>query len=196
MRSIAVLSALISFGGAIVSIYFAAQGPTIYYSLVPRVRLAANQGDDKRYVYIQPVLAALGRSDKVELLTAMELTVRPLAGGAPAVFSWTSVSRLDYDPKAAVEIPIFVSDPVPIVVSAGNPETPLLLFTGPPRWSFQGGASYCLVLSAQRLSDRSRPLRAAMRVTVDPTLWKETLAATPWGEQRYDTDLVDPATCS
>ncbi|MGV9992083.1 hypothetical protein [Streptomyces sp. NPDC003374] len=114
------------------------------------------QGKDT-WLYLQPTLSTRLRTERVEIVTHVELRLRPVGGSvrAPAFF-WDETGSFSYDHTTHRLTYERVADPGPLVVAQGAPQQPLLLFNA-VGWNLAAGR-YDGTLTFRRASGQ-RPLR-------------------------------------
>jgi hypothetical protein len=158
------VAATISLVLSIASIYISTRQPDVLLIMPNVVRLAGGHETGFSYVYLQPAFVSTGNNDRVEVIRDMTLTVRPTAGGEPAVMAWKGQGALAG--AGGTLNYAYTGDAVPLLVSPRTASAPLALFEAPAGWFFRAG-SYDFTLAADRVM-ASAPLRGTFSVTIVP----------------------------
>ncbi|MFD3473139.1 hypothetical protein ACFWWM_43895 [Streptomyces sp. NPDC058682] len=144
---------VLALGLSIYNLVMARQEPDVDVALPHVVRVA--QGQDA-WVYFQPTLTTRVKSERVEVITQVELRLHPMrSAGRPPQFLWDEISAFTYDAAARNLNYKYVADPHPLLVSQDGPQQPTLLFAA-SRWTFTAGR-YEGALILHKAS-RKRPL--------------------------------------
>ncbi|MFE3635201.1 hypothetical protein [Streptomyces sp. NPDC059168] len=110
--------------------------PSVDVALPHIARIA--QGKDT-WLYFQPTLSTRVKTERVEVITQVELHLRPTAARTktPAFF-WDETGSFSYNTASHNLTYERVADPSPLLVSQSTPQQPLLLFNA-LGWGFDEG---------------------------------------------------------
>ncbi|MFK0252633.1 hypothetical protein [Streptomyces sp. NPDC090445] len=133
---IGTLVGVVALGLSVYNLLALQREPTVDVALPHITRIA--QGKDT-WLYFQPTLSTRVKTERVEVITQIELELRPVTGGAkqPAFF-WDETGSFSYDAAAHDLTYQRVADPSPLLVSQSAPQQPLLLFNA-VGWGFAEG---------------------------------------------------------
>ncbi|MEU3911428.1 MULTISPECIES: hypothetical protein [unclassified Streptomyces] len=110
--------------------------PAVDVALPHITRIA--QGKDT-WLYFQPTLSTRIKTERVEVITKVELELEPVAApGKRPVFFWDETGSFSYNAASHDLTYQRVADPSPLLVSQSAPQQPLLLFNA-VGWNFAEG---------------------------------------------------------
>ena len=158
------LIATISFATSTYTFFATNAAPELTLTMPAFIRVAQGPNlGNVAVVYLQPAFTNTGQSARVEVISGMTLRVQPASGGDPVEFSWQEIDRFVLDPLTGKLNYEYVGDSQPLLVSQGNPQTPLANFNGPQGWYFTPG-TYKITLIATRQVNTS-PIQRTIEVT-------------------------------
>ncbi|MFJ8213033.1 hypothetical protein [Streptomyces sp. NPDC096033] len=150
---IGTLVGVVALGLSIYNLLALQQEPAVEVALPHIIRIA--QGKDT-WLYLQPTLSTRVKTERVEVVTQIELELRPQNGGKRPAFFWDETGSFSYNAASHDLTYQRVADPSPLLVSQTAPQQPLLLFNA-VGWNFAEGR-YVGTLVLHRESSR-QPLR-------------------------------------
>lgn len=157
-----IVTALISLVISLYTFAVATQAPEVRLIMPDVVRIAQG-GESGPYVYLQPIFVNTGQSERVEVVTSVQLRVEPVdPPGGGVDFVWDEQGTWLFDPNTQSLNWVFTADPGAFLVSANNARDFTGLFIGPKEWRFAPGV-YRIHVSAQRVTARA-PLAASIEV--------------------------------
>ncbi|MGK5729454.1 hypothetical protein [Streptomyces sp. URMC 124] len=155
------LAGVVALGLSVYNLVALQREPSVDVALPHIARVA--QGKDT-WLYFQPTLSTRVKTERVEVITQVELHLRPTApGGKGPAFFWDETGSFSYDAAARNLTYQRVADPSPLLVSQSTPQQPLLLFNA-VGWGFAAGR-YEGTLVLRRASGQE-PLREGFCVAV------------------------------
>jgi hypothetical protein len=126
----------VALGLSIYNLVIAQREPAVDIALPHIVRIA--QGKDT-WLYFQPTLSTRVKAERVEVITQVELHLRPTTSSSKTpTFFWDETGSFSYSPASRELTYRWVADPSPILVSQSTPQQPLLVFNA-LSWSFTEG---------------------------------------------------------
>ncbi|MGW7255371.1 hypothetical protein [Streptomyces sp. NPDC054834] len=173
-----------AFGLSVYNLLALRQEPVVDVSLPHIARIA--QGEDT-WLYFQPTLSARVKAERVEVITQVELRLRPATAHTRApVFFWDETGSFSYSVASHRLTCQRVADPSAFLVSQGTPQQPLLPFNA-LGWGFaEGRYDGSLVL---RRAGGQTPLREAFCVMVSRS------AAATWPAPASTSSTTSVTTC-
>ncbi|POX60918.1 hypothetical protein C3492_24855 [Streptomyces sp. Ru62] len=159
--------------------------PAVDVALPHIVRVA--QGKDT-WLYIQPTLSTRVKTDRVEVITQIDLQLRPTRAGTerPAAFFWDETGSYSYSASAHQLTYQRVADPSPLLVSQSTPQQPLLLLNA-VRWNFAEGR-YEGELVFRRASGR-KSLRKSFCLTISKNAVETMRSAGQYQHHDFRNDV-------
>jgi hypothetical protein len=157
-----IVTALVSLAISLYTFVVTTQDPEVLL-VMPEVVRIAQGGEGGAYVYLQPIFAGVGLSDRVEVIGGIQLRVEPIdQPDRGADFVWDERGTWVFDPNTQGLSWAFTADPGAFLVSVKNAQDFTSLFIGPRDWRFAPGA-YSVRVIAER-AGRSDALAAAIEI--------------------------------
>ncbi|HYN89412.1 MAG TPA: hypothetical protein VER55_12825 [Ardenticatenaceae bacterium] len=155
-----IVTSLVSLTIAVSSYAVATRAPEVV--LVPPRQVRVAQGGEAAFLYVQPTFLSAGRNNRAEVILTMRLEVAPVESESSVEFYWDEQGAWQPTGGSQELSWVFVSDPVPLLVTPQSPQLPVGLFIGPPEWAFEPG-TYRVTVVAER-GVVSTPLRDTFEV--------------------------------
>ncbi|MCC6168813.1 MAG: hypothetical protein IT329_16445 [Caldilineaceae bacterium] len=156
-----IVTALISLVISLYTFVVATQAPEVRLIMPDVVRIAQG-GESGPFVYLQPIFVNTGQSERVEVVTGVQLRVEPVDQPGGVDFVWDEQGTWLFDPNTQSLNWAFTADPGAFLVNANNAQDFTGLFIGPQAWRFAPGV-YRIQVIAERATART-PLAASIEV--------------------------------
>ncbi|MFJ3927080.1 hypothetical protein [Streptomyces sp. NPDC090022] len=181
---IGTLVGVVALGLSIYNLLALQREPAVDVALPHIVRIA--QGRDT-WLYLQPTLSTRVKTERVEVITQIDLQLRPTTTStkAPAFF-WDETGSYSYNAAAHDLTYQRVADPSPLLVDQGRPQQPLLLFNA-VGWNFAEGR-YEGTLVLERASGQ-KPLRESFCLVVSKNAVKTMQDAGQYRHHGFRDDV-------
>lgn len=172
IAGIPVTIAMLSFLLSLYTWYDSNRPPQIELALPDRVRVT--QGEDRAWLYIQPRYVSTSQNDQIDVVTSIEVEVKPPEASASIPFDWDEQGIWNFDHASRSLTWDWVADPGPLVVSPADPQMPSGLFLSRDGWLWAAGDYEITVSSSTSAGDKTLAASGTMTITDDQLVQLES----------------------